>query len=76
MFNLDSYYPLPDSMYSCAFVSMIMVSSMTQTTETLKLCSANGFLAQTSWPRRGIVRLIGLGSMHLIMLMRLEPREV
>ncbi len=31
------------------FVSMIMVSSMSQTTETLKLCSANDFLAQTSW---------------------------
>ncbi len=58
------------------FVSMIMVSSMSQTTETLKLCSANYFLAQTSWPRRGIVSLTGLVSMHLIMLMRLEPREV
>ncbi len=30
----------------------------------------------TFWPRRGIISLIGLVSMHLIMLMRLEPREV
>ncbi len=37
---------------SCAFVSMIMVSSMSQTTETFKLCSANDFLAQT-WIRLG-----------------------
>ncbi len=51
------------------FVSMIMVSSMTQTTETLKLCSANGFVLAQTWIR-------GLVSMHLIMLMRLGPREV
>ncbi len=61
------------------FVSMIMVSSMSQTTETLKLCSANYFLAQTSWlsgPDGESLVLTGLVSMHLIMLMRLEPREV
>ncbi len=57
-------------------VSMIMVSSMSQTTEKFKLCSANYFLAQTSWlssPDVDSFRLIGLVSMHLIMLVRLEP---
>ncbi len=34
------------------FVSMIMVRSMSQTTERFNLCSANGFLAQT-WIRLG-----------------------
>ncbi len=60
-------------------VSMIMVSTMSQTTERFKLCSANDFLAQTSWlssPDVDSFRLIGLVSMHLIMLVRLEPREV
>ncbi len=60
-------------------VSMIMVSSMSQTTERFKLCSANDFLAQTSWLSStdvDLFRLIGLVSMHLIMLVRLEPREV
>ncbi len=60
-------------------VSMIMVSSMSQTTERFNLCSANDFLAQTSWlssPDVDSFRLIGLLSMHLIMLVRLEPREV
>ncbi len=54
------------------FVSMIMVRSMSQTTERFYLCSANGFVLA----RRGFVRFIGLVSMHLIMLMRLGPREV
>ncbi len=53
-FNLDSYYPRPDSMYNCALSQSSHVDCQT-------------------WIR---FRLIELVSMHLIMLMRLEPREV
>ncbi len=53
-FNLDSYYPRPDSMYNCALSQSSHVDCQTL------IC----------------FRLIELVSMHLIMLMRLEPREV
>ncbi len=62
-FNLDSYYPLPDSMYNCALSQSSHVDCQT-------LICVNPW---QTWIR---FRLIELVSMHLIMLMRLEPREV
>ncbi len=66
-FNLDSYYPLPysyyHSMYNCALSQSSHVDCQT-------LICVNPW---QTWIR---FRLIELVSMHLIMLMRLEPREV
>ncbi len=62
-FNLDSYYPRPDSMYNCALSQSSHVDC--QTLICVNPCQ--------TWIR---FRLIELVSMHLIMLMRLEPREV
>ncbi len=62
-FNLDSYYPRPDSMYNCALSQSSHVDCQT-------LICVNPW---QTWIR---FRLIELVSMHLIMLMRLEPREV
>ncbi len=66
-FNLDSYYPLPysyyHSMYNCDLSQSSHVDCQT-------LICVNPW---QTWIR---FRLIELVSMHLIMLMRLEPREV
>ncbi len=62
-FNLDSYYPRPDSMYNCALSQSSHVDCQTL------IC---GNPCQT-WIRFRVIELV---SMHLIMLMRLEPREV
>ncbi len=66
-FNLDSYYPLPyyyyHSMYNCALSQSSHVDCQT-------LICVNPW---QTWIR---FRLIELVSMHFIMLMRLEPREV
>ncbi len=62
-FNLDSYYPLPDSMYNCALSQSSHVDCQT-------------LICVNPWPDVDSFRLIELVSMHLIMLMRLEPREV
>ncbi len=45
------------------FVSMIMVRSMSQTTERFYLCSANGFVLA----RRGFVRFIALRCLLYLM---------
>ncbi len=63
MFNLDYYYPLFNSMYNCALSQSSQVDCQT-------LICVNPW---QTWIR---FRLIELVSMHLIMLMRLEPREV
>ncbi len=62
-FNLDSYYPRPDSMYNCALSQSSHVDCQT-------------LICVNPWQMWIRFRLIELVSMHLIMLMRLEPREV
>ncbi len=62
-FNLDSYYPLHDSMYNCALSQSSHVDCQT-------------LICVNPWPDVDSFRLIELVSMQLIMLMRLEPREV
>ncbi len=63
MFNLDYYYPLFNSMYNCALSQSSHVDCQT-------------LICVNPWPDVESFRLIELVSMHLIMLMRLEPREV
>ncbi len=57
MFNLDSYYPLPDSMYNCALSQLSHVDW-----QRFKEPLAQTLIQRTPWPRRGIVSLIGLVS--------------